>query len=47
MLDSTHSRAAAAAPLADVFEYEPNWPVLSPARRTEVERLAVQPGRTV
>jgi glutamate synthase domain-containing protein 2 len=31
------------APLADVFGYEPDWPVLSPARRDELERLWARP----
>jgi len=29
-------------PLMDVFGYEPDWPLLSSARRDEVERLLAQ-----
>jgi glutamate synthase domain-containing protein 2 len=35
------------APLAEVFGYEPGWPVLSAHRRRELERLVAQPERTV
>jgi glutamate synthase domain-containing protein 2 len=33
------------APLMAVFGYQPDWPVLSAARRMEIERLATAPGR--
>jgi glutamate synthase domain-containing protein 2 len=35
------------APLADVFAYEPEWPVLSTARRKELECMIAQPDPTV
>ncbi len=35
------------APLADVFDYEPGWPVLSASRRGALERLLAQPEPTV
>ena len=31
------------APLVDVFDYDPSWPVLSDARRDEIERLVAPP----
>jgi len=34
------------APLLDVFGYEPDWPILSGARRRELERLGAQRGST-
>jgi glutamate synthase domain-containing protein 2 len=34
----------AAAPFREVFGYEPGWPLVSPARREEVEALIGRPG---
>jgi hypothetical protein len=39
------SERYASAPLADVFAYEPDWPLLAASRRDELARL-LEPGPT-
>jgi hypothetical protein len=41
------SQRYGSAPLADVFGYEPGWPVLSASRHGALERLLAQAEPTV